>query len=192
MLFYNQKGGEMKVKTIILRVLAIALSLAAMISMAGGAYFSQMSGAGQSVNGENVAFGDWFEALNGESSILLGDAEGTWKGSEAFFIISIILLSLLIIAVVLQFFIKKNWLQIVVRIISIIALNASVTILAETETTTESAVSESTSETTTALIDTHGVDTDLSINAEACILIDAETGVVIYEKNEINVIDKTS
>lgn len=114
----------MKVKTIILRVLAIALSLAAMISMAGGAYFSQMSGAGQSVNGENVAFGDWFEALNGESSILLGDAEGTWKGSEAFFIISIILLSLLIIAVVLQFFIKKNWLQIVVRIISIVALLA--------------------------------------------------------------------
>ena len=46
----------MKVKTIILRVLAIALSLAALISMAGGAYFSQMSGAGQSVNGENVAF----------------------------------------------------------------------------------------------------------------------------------------
>lgn len=114
----------MKVKTIILRVLAIALSLAALISMAGGAYFSQMSGAGQSVNGENVAFGDWFETLNGESSILLGDAEGTWKGSEAFFIISIILLSLLIIAVVMQFFIKKNWLQIVVRIISIVALLA--------------------------------------------------------------------
>lgn len=115
----------MKVKTIILRVLAIALSLAALISMAGGVCFSQMSGAGQSANGENVAFGDWFEALNGgESSILFREAEGTWKGSEAFFIISIILLSLLIIAVVLQFFIKKNWLQIVVRIISIVALLA--------------------------------------------------------------------
>lgn len=75
-----------------------------------------------------------------------------------------------------------------ITIISIIALNASVTILAETETTTESAVSESTSETTTALIDTHGVDTDLSINAEACILIDAETGVVIYEKNSHEVL----
>lgn len=75
---------------------------------------------------------------------------------------------------------KKFFLYI--TLICMIAANIPYTVLAETETTTESVVSDSTSETTTALIDTHGIDTDISINAEACILIDADTGVVLYEK----------
>ena len=108
------------VKTLVLRVLAILLSLAAMISMAGGAFFTQTGG----LESESASFGDWFEQLNGNTSFLFGDAEGTFKGSEAFFIISIIVLSLLIIAIVLQFFIKKNWLQITVRVLSIVSFIA--------------------------------------------------------------------
>ena len=111
------------VKTIVLRVLAILLSLGAMISMAGGAYFTQTSGGSLSGESASVSFGDWFESLNSDFSGLI-EAEGTWKGSEAFFIISIIVLSLLIIAIVLQFFIKKNWLQITVRVLSIVAFIA--------------------------------------------------------------------
>ena len=111
------------VKTLVLRVLAILLSLAAMISMAGGAYFTQTSGGSLSGESASVSFGDWFESLNSDFSGLI-EAEGTWKGSEAFFIISIIMLSLLIIAIVLQFFIKKNWLQITVRVLSIVSFIA--------------------------------------------------------------------
>lgn len=81
---------------------------------------------------------------------------------------------------------KKFFLYI--TLICMIAANIPYTVLAETETTTESVVSDSTSETTTALIDTHGIDTDISINAEACILIDADTGVVLYEKNSHEVL----
>lgn len=114
----------MKVKTIILRVLAIALSLAAMISMAGGAFFMHSGNDYIEISSETASFGDWFEQLNGDMSMLFGNAEGTMKGSEAFFIISIIVLSLLIIALVLQFFIKKNWLQTTVRVLGIIALIA--------------------------------------------------------------------
>ena len=101
----------MKVKTIILRVLAIALSLAAMISMAGGAFFMHSGNDYIEISSETASFGDWFEQLNGDMS-------------EAFFIISIIVLSLLIIAIVLQFFIKKNWLQTTVRVLGIVAFIA--------------------------------------------------------------------
>lgn len=113
------------VKTLVLRVLAILLSLAAMISMAGGAYFTQTGNEYIELSSESTSFGKWFEMLNGDgSSFIFGDAEGTFKGSEAFFIISIIVLSLLIIAIVLQFFIKKNWLQITVRVLSIVSFIA--------------------------------------------------------------------
>lgn len=114
----------MKLKTLVLRVLTILLSLGAMISMAGGAYFTQTGNEYIELSSESTSFGKWFEMLNGDGSFILGDAEGTWKGSEAFFIISIIVLSLLIIAIVLQFFIKKNWLQLTVKILSIFALIA--------------------------------------------------------------------
>lgn len=112
----------MKVKTIILRVLAIALSLAALISLAGGAYTLHTELAGETISNNTVSFGDWCEGLNGDGAAILGEAEGTWKASEAFFIISIILLSVLVIAIVLQFFINKNWLQKVVRIVSIVSM----------------------------------------------------------------------
>lgn len=79
----------MKVKTIILRVLAIALSLAALISMAGGAFFMHSGNDYIETSPESISFGDWFEQLNGDMSMLFGNAEGTMKGSEAFFIISI-------------------------------------------------------------------------------------------------------
>lgn len=114
----------MKLKTLLLRVFAILLSAAALISLAGGAYFMHSGNDYIEISSETASFGDWFEQLNGDMSMLFGNAEGTMKGSEAFFIISIIVLSLLIIAIVLQFFIKKNWLQTTVRVLGIVALLA--------------------------------------------------------------------
>lgn len=111
-----------KVKTIILRAFAIFCSLFAMISMAFGALFSQTKLGDSSYTGDSLSFGDWFSELNGDASFMFGDAEGTWKASEAFFIIGIILLSLIIIGIVLQFFIKKSWLNLTIKIMSIVSL----------------------------------------------------------------------
>ncbi len=111
-----------KVKTIILRAFAIFCSLFAMVSMAFGAIFSQTKAGDLSYTSESSSFGDWFSQLNGDASFVFGDAEGTWKASEAFFIISIILLSLIIIGIVLQFFIKKGWLNLTIKIISIVSM----------------------------------------------------------------------
>ena len=116
----------MKVKTIILRVLAIALSLAALISLAGGAYTLHTELAGETISNNTVSFGDWCEGLNGDGAAMLGEAEGTWKASEAFFIISIILLSVLVIAIVLQFFINKNWNWMCTIISNLIQTNISI------------------------------------------------------------------
>ena len=111
-----------KVKSIILKSFAIFCSMFALISMAFGAYFVQMQIGEVTKSSDSASFGDWFSALNGEGSALLGDAEGTWKASEAFFIISIITLSLIVIAVVLQFFLKKAWLNLTLKILSIVSL----------------------------------------------------------------------
>lgn len=111
----------MKVKTLILRIMTILLAFGALISMVGGVYFTQINSDYVSKSSDTISFGDWFEGLNSSGS-LLGDVEGTWKGSEAFFIISIIVLSLLIIAVIMQFFIKKDWLQMTVKGLAIFSL----------------------------------------------------------------------
>lgn len=61
-----------KVKSIILKSFAIFCSMFALISMAFGAYFVQMQIGEVTKSSDSAAFGDWFSALNGEGSALLG------------------------------------------------------------------------------------------------------------------------
>ena len=76
-------------------------------------------------------------------------------------------------------FFKKTLLYI--TILSMVLTNVFTTTFAQPETTTVQ-TTETTSETTTAQINSPGGQT-LNINAEACILIDAESGIILYEKN---------
>ena len=83
-----------KTKSIILRSAAIFANLFALISLAFGAIFTQSSLGGNTFKSESTSYGDWFELVNNSNYDI-------WKASEAFLIISIIVLSLIVIGIVL-------------------------------------------------------------------------------------------
>ncbi len=99
-----------KIKSIILKSVTIFSCLFAMISLAFGVIASTET----SIE-ETASFGEWIDLIN----LIKYDV---WQASEAFIIISIIILSLIIIGVVLQFFMTNKILNIVIRILSIVGM----------------------------------------------------------------------
>lgn len=99
-----------KIKSIILKSVTIFSCLFAMISLAFGAIAST-----DALIEETASFGEWIDLIN----LIKYDV---WQASEAFIIISIIILSLIIIGVVLQFFMTNKILNIVIRILSIVGM----------------------------------------------------------------------
>ena len=104
-----------KTKSIILKSAAIFANLFALISLAFGAIFTQSSLGGNTFKSESTSYGDWFELVNNSNY-------DTWKASEAFLIISIIVLSLIVIGIVLQFFINNKALNLAIKILSIVGM----------------------------------------------------------------------
>lgn len=104
-----------KTKSIILRSAAIFANLFALISLAFGAIFTQSSLGGNTFKSESTSYGDWFELVNNSNYDI-------WKASEAFLIISIIVLSLIVIGIVLQFFINNKALNLAIKILSIVGM----------------------------------------------------------------------
>lgn len=104
-----------KTKSIILKSAAIFANLFALISLAFGAIFTQTSLGGNTFKSESTSYGDWFELVNNSNY-------DTWKASEAFLIISIIVLSLIVIGIVLQFFINNKALNLAIKILSIVGM----------------------------------------------------------------------
>lgn len=99
-----------KVKSIILKSVTIFSCMFALISLAFGTIASSES----FVDG-TLSFGDWTQLVD------LSKYE-VWQASEAFIIISIVILSLIVIGVVLQFFITNKILNLVIKILSIVGL----------------------------------------------------------------------
>ena len=104
-----------KTKSIILKSAAIFANLFALISLAFGAIFTQSSLGGNTFKSESTSYGDWFELVNNSNYDI-------WKASEAFLIISIIVLSLIVIGIVLQFFINNKALNLAIKILSIVGM----------------------------------------------------------------------
>ena len=104
-----------KTKSIILKSAAIFANLFALISLAFGAIFTQTSLGGNTFKSDSTSFGDWFEVVNNSNY-------DTWKASEAFLIISIIVLSLIVIGIVLQFFMNNRVLNLTIKILSIVGM----------------------------------------------------------------------
>lgn len=104
-----------KTKSIILKSAAIFANLFALISLAFGAIFTQTSLGGNTFKSESTSYGDWFELVNNSNYDI-------WKASEAFLIISIIVLSLIVIGIVLQFFINNKALNLAIKILSIVGM----------------------------------------------------------------------
>lgn len=107
--------NNLKTKSIILKSAAIFANLFALISLAFGAIFTQSSLGGNTFKSESTSYGDWFELVNNSNYDI-------WKASEAFLIISIIVLSLIVIGIVLQFFINNKALNLAIKILSIVGM----------------------------------------------------------------------
>lgn len=107
--------SNLKTKSIILKTIAILVNLFALISLAFGAIFTQTSFNGNTLKGEASSYGDWFDLVNNSNYDI-------WKASEAFLIISIIILSLVIIGIVLQFFINNKAINLTIKILSIVGM----------------------------------------------------------------------
>ena len=107
--------NNLKTKSIILKSAAIFANLFALISLAFGAIFTQSSLGGNTFKSESTSYGDWFELVNNSNYDI-------WKASEAFLIISIIVLSLIVIGIVLQFFINNKALNLAIKILNIVGM----------------------------------------------------------------------